>query len=387
MSHGEAFVTGWGVFLPNDPVTNEEIDKILGPVDRISARVKRRILINNGITVRYYAIDPKTGIPSHTNAQMTAEAVRTLAKNSHLHIDNIDCLVCGTATSDQIFPSHGSMVHAELGCPPCEVVTTTGVCCASMAAFKYAYMNVSLSECKNAVVTGSDLPSLSLTSKHFQPEIDLRRSDIEAEPMLAFENNFLRWMLSDGAGAALITPRPRADGPSLKIDWLDILSYANESEVCMYYGMQKQQDGSGIGYRTVADPDELWKGRYLHLSQDVRILQERLPILMRKATQEVKRKRNLVADQIDWFLPHYSSKWFQKPLFDGCFAEGLLPIPEEKWFSNLFSKGNTGSASIFIMLEELVSSGRLISGQRILCLIPESSRMTFAFLHLTVFSF
>lgn len=383
MDQGEAFVTGWGVFLPNEPVSNEEIDRVIGRVDRVSAAVKRRILMNNGIVRRFYAIDPKTGAPTHTNRQMTAEAVRAVCSNASIPLDQIECLACGTATADQFFPPHGSMVHAELNLPPCEVVTTSGVCCAGMSSFKYGYMNVASGFSKNAVVTGSDLPSLSLTARHFRPECEAIRSDVEAEPLVAFENNFLRWMLSDGAGAALIEPRPRDHALSLKIDWLDIVSYANESDVCMYYGMRKEADGTAIGYRTVDDPAEWYRGRFFNLAQDVRILQDRLPVLLRKAVARVKKRRELLADRVDWFLPHFSSKWFQKPLAEGCRLDGLLPIPEEKWFSNLFTKGNTGSASIFIMLEELVSSGRVRSGQRLLCLVPESSRMTFAFLHLT----
>ena len=94
-------------------------------------------------------------------------------------------------------------------------------------------------------------------------------------------------------------------------------------------------------------------------------------------------RRNLMADEVDWFLPHYSSEGFRKPLYDAL-AECNLEIPYEKWFTNLTSKGNTGSASIYIILEELVRSGRAKPGQRILCFIPESSRFSYALLHLTV---
>jgi 3-oxoacyl-[acyl-carrier-protein] synthase-3 len=59
-------------------------------------------------------------------------------------------------------------------------------------------------------------------------------------------------------------------------------------------------------------------------------------------------------------------------------------IPPEKWFSNLESKGNTGSASILIMLEELWNSGALKPGHRLLVGVPESARFTFAYMHCTV---
>jgi 3-oxoacyl-[acyl-carrier-protein] synthase-3 len=61
-----------------------------------------------------------------------------------------------------------------------------------------------------------------------------------------------------------------------------------------------------------------------------------------------------------------------------------FPVPPERWFSNLATKGNTGSASIFILLEELFHSGRLRKGERLLCMIPESGRFSIAYMHLTV---
>ena len=52
--------------------------------------------------------------------------------------------------------------------------------------------------------------------------------------------------------------------------------------------------------------------------------------------------------------------------------------------SNLETRGNTGSASIFIALEEAVRDGRFAPGETVLLAVPESGRFSFAFAHLTV---
>lgn len=383
MQQASAFVTGVGVFLPNDPVDNEQLELVLGKVNKFSERVKRRVLINNGIKSRHYAIDPATGAQTHTNAQMTAEAIRHLCRQTGFSLDTLQCLVCGTSSADQIIPHHGSMVQAELGIPPCEVTATTGVCCSGVTAFKYAYMNVLSGLCENAISTGSELASPTLRSKKFDPELELKRADLEREPMLAFENDFLRFMLSDAAAAVLISNVPRTEGLSLRIDWMDVLSYANETDTCMYYGMKKNGDGPAQFYRSVYDFDELCRDGYLSLAQDVKILQEKLPLLMSKAAASVRDKRGLQGSQIDWLLPHYSSEYFHQTLYDGMVELGM-EVPAERWFTNLQTKGNTGSASIFVILEELLSSGRAKPGDRILCMVPESARMTFGFIHFTV---
>ena len=55
-------------------------------------------------------------------------------------------------------------------------------------------------------------------------------------------------------------------------------------------------------------------------------------------------------------------------------------IPQEKWFTNLHSKGNTGSASIYIILEEFMRTFPIEHGQKILCYVPESGRFSTCFM-------
>ncbi|MFN6568085.1 beta-ketoacyl-ACP synthase III [Dendronalium sp. ChiSLP03b] len=378
-----AYITGIGVFLPNEPINNEEIENVLGLVNGKPSRSKSRILKNNGIKSRYYAIDPKTGKQTHNNAQLTAEAVHNLSKDYNLPLEKIECLVCGTSGPDQFIPNHALMVHGELGCPPCEVIATSGVCCAGVTAFKYGYMSVSSGLTKNAVTTGSELVSNALTGIYFQPEIEAKIQDLETKPIIAFEKDFLRWMLSDAAAAVLITDTPRQDGLSLRIDWIDIISFANELDTCMYMGAIKKADGSLQGWREVENPEEVWQESYFALKQDAKLLGENVVSYgIQKGFTQVRDKHNLKPDDITWYLPHYSSEHFKQSLYDELVEIGFH-IPFDKWFTNLTYKGNTGSASIFVMLEELMSSGKVERGDKIFCLVPESARFSYAYMHLT----
>ena len=104
---------------------------------------------------------------------------------------------------------------------------------------------------------------------------------------------------------------------------------------------------------------------------------------MGEALSQVVTKHGLHPDQVDWFLPHYSSAYFRPKFYDEMKRIGF-EVPDAKWFSNLSEKGNTGSAAIFIILEELFHSGRLRPGQNLLCFIPESGRFSHGFAWLTV---
>ncbi len=57
-------------------------------------------------------------------------------------------------------------------------------------------------------------------------------------------------------------------------------------------------------------------------------------------------------------------------------------IPETKWFSNLPTVGNIGSASLWVMLEAFLKDGRLKSGEKVLCVVPESGRAFVSFMML-----
>ena len=376
------YINDISVFLPNEPIDNDQIQDVIGKIHNLPSRMKNRVLDNNKIEKRYYAIDPATGKLTHTNAQLTAEAVKRLSPYEGFTIDDIQCLCCGTSMADVIVPGHGLMVHGELGSPPCEVISTAGICLCGIAAFKYAFMNVALGFSDNAVATGSELASSLIRAQFFEHlQSDM---DVKSNPIIAFESEFLRWMLSDAAGAVFMSSRKNPDRLSLRVDWIEHVSYAGQYETCMYAGAVKHEDGSITGWRQIDSLKEALDNNYFALKQDTGILnREIVKVAVDLALVRTIEKRNLKADDVDWFLPHFSSYFFRDKLFKSMEDIGFV-IPYEKWFTNLASKGNTGSASIYVMMEELFHSGKLKEGQKLLCFIPESGRFSMAYMLLTV---
>lgn len=377
----EAYITDIAAFLPNEPVDNKNIEKVLGMVHQTPSRTRAIILRNNKIRERYYAIEPATGRITHTNAQLTAEAVRRLRPHAGFTLDQIECLACGTSSPDQIMPGHGLMVHGELASAPCEVASMSGICLSGISALKYAALNVASGVTGNAVATGSELASTFMRAELFNAVTPEKAAELESCPSISFEADFLRWMLSDGAGAAYISRAPSPGQQALRIDWIEHLSFAGELETCMYSGAVKNDDGSITGWRSLDDTNG---SSALLVKQDVKLLnREIISTIVNRTLTRVIAKHGLSPEQIDWFLPHYSSDYFRVPLHDRMGEIGFS-IPQERWFSNLPTKGNTGAASIYIMLEELFHSERLKRGETILCMIPESGRFSVAYMLLTV---
>lgn len=383
MSINNVYITQTAVFLPNDPIENEEIETVLGMIDGKPSRAKQIVLKRNGIKQRYYVLDPKTGESVYTNAQLTAEAIRNLFSSSD-EMNNIDCLATGTTTPDQIAPNHALMVHGELKIPPCEAIATSGICLSGMTALKYAYMAVKASEHSKVVSTGSETVSVMLHARNFEEESVCKVTELQKKPEIGFEKDFLRWMLSDGAGAFLIEPKPnkRIGQPNLRIEWLKIISYANEFESCMYIGANKQPDGNLKGWNHYRGT-ELINKSVMAIKQDVRLLNDNIvQVTFTRTLKQVIVQEKLKPEDIDFFLPHVSSLFFYKQIEDAL-ADMVFDIPQSKWFTNLSTKGNTGSASIYIMVDELLKSGRVVAGDKLLCFIPESGRFSSSFMLLT----
>ncbi|MFJ4143014.1 beta-ketoacyl-ACP synthase III [Pseudomonas sp. NPDC089734] len=380
--NASVYINRVATFLPGAPVSNDEMEGILGLVDGKKSRIREKILHSNGIQNRHYVIDRATGLPTLNNAQLTAEAVRNLSLEEATSRP-LELLCCGTSTPDQILPSHASMVHGELGNPPCEVASFSGVCLSGLSSMKYGYTSILSGLVHRAVATGSELSSTFMQGKHFQEESESAILELDARPEIAFEKDFLRWMLSDGAGAVLLSDHPDPQGISLRIDWIEMMSYANLLPVCMYAGAIKNEEGTLTGWREFDSYKALGEQSVFSIKQDVKLLNEHVVnITVARGLQDILKKRALTPDEVTWFLPHYSSNFFRKRIYASLQSVNF-EIPEARWFTNLERIGNIGAASLYFMLSDLINSHRLDRGDVILCFVPESGRFSTGFAKMT----
>ena len=374
----DVFITKIAKFLPNKPVSNEEMEEKLGVIDGKTSKARRIVLRNNQIKQRYYAIDDQ-GKTTHNNAQLTKEVVEKLCDEKFTTKD-IQLLSCGTSSPDQILPSHAAMVHGYLKNGNMEINSPSGACCSGMNALKYGYLSVMTGQVENAVCAGSERTSSWMTNDIFENEVT-HLKELEDNPILAFNKEFLRWMLSDGAGAVLLESIPNGPKP-LKIEWMEGYSYAFEMDACMYAGAEKKEDGSLKPWSEY--PAEDWgKMSLFAMKQDTRLLGANILVKGVDSLKQAYEKHGIGPVDVDYYLPHISSYYFKEGLYKEMENQGI-PMPWEKWFLNLERVGNVGAASIYVMLEELVGSGNLKKGDRILLHVPESARFSYMYAYLTV---
>ncbi|MGB3585751.1 MAG: 3-oxoacyl-ACP synthase, partial [Tunicatimonas sp.] len=260
MNHAKAYITSAGKYLPGKPVDNENIEQYLGMVHGKPSRTKLRMLRQNGIQFRHYALDRQQQ-STHSLAGMAAEAVRDCLAQRGVAASEVDFLAAATTQGDLPVPGFASMVHAESGLEACEIATLHGVCGSGMMAIKNAWMQVLLEGKQHALACAGEFASRMFKASRFEQQLT-------ANEHLPLETDFLRWMLSDGAGALLVQPQPTSRGASLAIDWIDIRSYAHLFEPCMYAGYDKKSDtNSWLDYDNFTQAD---LAGAINLTQDIK---------------------------------------------------------------------------------------------------------------------
>ena len=374
------YITKVSKYLPNTPIDNDQMEAFLGEINETASKAKRIVLRNNGITTRYYALDTQ-GNPTHTNADLTCLAIKGLL-DTHFKAADIQVLSCGTSTPDCLLPSHAAMVHGLLkGSGAVELNSSAGVCNSGMNALKFAYLSVKSGNSTNAVCTGSERVSSWLRANKYESEIQ-SLTLLQEQPILAFKKDFLRFMLSDGAGALRLESKPHPTDRSLQILWMEAHSYAHQLEACMYAGCEKQSEGSLKAWSDYS-PEQWLEQSIFSIKQDVKLLNENILVKGVESMQAALNKHVLSPDEITYFLPHISSLYFKDRLYEELKKLGI-DIPLERWFLNLPQVGNVGSASPYLMLEELFNSQKLQKGDTLLLSVPESGRFSYSYALLKV---
>jgi 3-oxoacyl-[acyl-carrier-protein] synthase III len=370
------YITQAGQCLPGEPVNNDDMVNYIGRLSPEAERLGRLTLRQNRIRTRHYAIRPD-GSTDWTVATLAAQALQSIMARAEIDPATIGFLATATTQNDMLVPGLASGVHAASGLPPMEIASLQSVCASSMMALKSAALQVSAGEHQAALAVGAEF-----SSRYFRPGHYAGTATMAADGTLPGDAEFLRWTLSDGAAGVLIEQAPAKHGLSLRIDWISLRSFADRFGPCMTGGATRGEDGVMTPWSHYSSVQDAATAGAFQLRQRVDLLHRMLPVWMGELMRLVDEGR-VDPLGVDWFLCHYSAHSLREEMVKLATRAGCM-IPEERWFTNLYHKGNVGAASIFLMIDDLLQSGRLVAGQKILCAVPESGQCVMSYAIMTV---
>ena len=146
-------------YLPGQPVDNAHIDTYVAPLDHTSRRIKQRVLAENGIETRHYALD-EHGNTTMSHTAMACAAVHGCLQQAALPLAELDLLMAASSGGDVLMPGLANMIQGELHAPPMEVHSHHGVCASSVLALKDAAQSLTQNpQQRLAMVVAAEMPS------------------------------------------------------------------------------------------------------------------------------------------------------------------------------------------------------------------------------------
>jgi 3-oxoacyl-[acyl-carrier-protein] synthase-3 len=370
-----AYICGTGSFLPGNPIPNDQMEPFIGLVNGAASRVGRRVLRWNGIETRHYALE-RDGTPTYSNASLAAHAVRRAAAAAGKDISQLQHLAAATTQGDLLVPGHAAQLHGELGCGPLEIASFQSVCGSALMAAKSAFQAVRTGDAREACAAASEL-----SSRWFRPEFFEGADLIGRKGQVILEAEYLRWTLSDGGGAIWVTDAPAAEGVSLRIDWIDIVSLAHQFDPCMWAGAPMNERHDLLKSWSFKGPRAAFEAGAIALQQDFVLLKAIIRAWVGVYLKKVDEGR-IDPSAVDHLLVHYSAKSLREEIIRLLVNTGGM-VDEARWFNNLRTAGNTGSASIWIMLDALIKERDVKPGEHLLAVVPESGRGLVGFMQMT----
>lgn len=291
-----AKITAVGHFLPDDVLTNFDLEKMVETNDEW-------IRTRTGISERRILKDP-----NKATSYMAAKAAQEALNSVGVDASEVDVIIVGTVTPDYMFPATAALVQKKIGATNAFAFDVSAACSGFLYALTTGAMYVESGRAKKVLVIGADKMSA----------------------ILDYTDRNTCILFGDGAGAVLL--EESTDGTGL----IDYIHYADGDENCTLY----QHAGGSLHPAT----HETVENRQHFISQDGRTVFRKAITAMADVSLEIMEKNNLSGDDVAWLVPHQANL----RIIDATAKR--MGVSSDKVMVNIDKYGNTTAATIPLCL-------------------------------------
>jgi len=311
MANVRAGILGTGHSYPAGILTNADLEKTVETSDE-------------WITTRTGIKQRRKAAPGEYTSQFAVRAAQQAIERAGLEPSDIDLILCATVTPDQILPSTGCLIQAELGSHKAAAMDVVAACSGFLYGLTLANTMVQTGQSRNALVIGAEILTQYVDYSDRQTCV----------------------LFGDGAGAAVLGPVEGDRG---------ILATRIKSD-----GRYEEQLFSpGGGTRRPPSAETLAAGDHFFKMKGNELFKVAVRS-MADISREVLEEAGQTADDVSLFIPHQANQ----RITDAVASK--LNVDDARVYSNIAMHGNTSSASIPIALDECVESGKIKKGDLIL---------------------
>jgi len=291
-----AKITAVGHYLPEDRMTNKDLEKLVDTNDEwIQSRT--------GIEERRILKDP-----DKATAFMGAEAAKEVLENRGISAEEIDLIILATVTPDYMFPATACLVQQKIGATNAFAFDLSAACSGFLYALSTGAMYIESGRAQKVLVIGTDKMS----------------------SIMDFTDRSTCILFGDGAGAVLL--EESEDGTGI----IDQKHYTEGDTECSLY----QPAGGSQNPAT----EETVKNGLHYLRQDGRAVFKKATMGMADVSLEIMKRNNLDPDDVAWLVPHQANL----RIIDATARR--MGVSSEKVMININKYGNTTAATIPLCL-------------------------------------
>lgn len=311
MSKIKAVITAVGGFVPEDVLTNFDLEKMVDTTDEwITTRTgikERRILKGEGKATSY----------------MGVKVVEEILKKRGISPDEIDMLICATVTGDMVFPDTANTILDKIGAKNAFGYDINAACSGFLYALTTGSKFIESGTYKKVIVLGADMMS----------------------SIVNYKDRTTCIIFGDGGGGFLLEP--------------------SEKEGYGVIDSILKADGSGRAYLHMkaggslkpASPESVNNMEH-YVYQDGKPVFKAAVTGMVSTIKELLERNQLSIDDIDWLVPHQANMRIINSVAD------MLDFPKEKVMINIHKFGNTTAGTLPLCIWEY--ENRLKKGDKII---------------------
>jgi 3-oxoacyl-[acyl-carrier-protein] synthase-3 len=345
----KATILSTGSYLPGDPISNEELERLVGPLPE-------DILEGIQVKQRHWMTDPATGSHRINNSEMATNAATDALARAGVPVSEVDLLVVSTASPDYLLPPLVTFVQEALGLERCATTEIRSGCAGFVEALDVARLYLESGAYETAVVVGSEAISPLL--------VPLFRGKSPDE--VRMRDRMSPYNFGDGAGAIVLRATDAGDG------------IMGSAMACV--GGLRKPGMQIVGAGTHAPiHEQLEAKRLVDLKVDVVESGRFTPYVLTEAMTEVLAASGVGADAVDvCIIPEGNAGYMVEELEEAGLLTPEWVALQDKIVENLALVGATGSAAAPLALDHAWRTGAVRRGDVVMLLAIETSKWKYA---------
>ena len=299
-----AHITGWGMYVPEPVLTNDDISKL---VDTSDEWIRER----TGIRERHIARE--TDFPSTMGVEAALKALMV----ANLAPTELDLIICTSSSPEYIFPATACLIQDQIGATKAGAFDLQAACTGFVYALNMGAQAIRSGSIKNVLVVGTEVLSRFTNWKD-------RNTCI---------------LFGDGAGAFVLQASDQPGG---------VMSAVMHSDGS---GADTLSLPAGGAHRPATEATIREGKHFIHM--DGKEVFRFATRVMGKAVTEALEQIQLTTNDVQWIVPHQANYRIIET------AAKHLKMPLDKFIINVDRYGNTSTASIPIATIEAIQKSQI----------------------------